>query len=105
MAADLLPVHVEQELSVLADDDASCTVSMSNAQAAASTQPHRPGPLQPLQSSARRPNAMRKAELSHQPEHSKVLSSIGIMHARTCTTELCLKAFSTEHNHKLEVLA
>ncbi|DBB11746.1 TPA: hypothetical protein ACH3X3_005911 [Trebouxia sp. C0006] len=73
MAADLLPAHVEQELSVLADEDASCTVSMSNAQTAASTQPHRPGPLQPLQSSARRPNGMWEAESSHRPQHSKVM--------------------------------
>ncbi len=92
MAADLLPAHVEQELSVLADEDASCTVSMSNAQAAASTQPHRSGPLQPLQSSARRPSAMRKAESSHQPQHSKVLSNIGIVRARTCTIGLCFRA-------------
>ncbi|KAL0030169.1 hypothetical protein WJX77_001385 [Trebouxia sp. C0004] len=55
------------------DEDASCTVSVSNAQAAASTQPYRPGPLQPLQTSTRRPNAMRKAESSHQPQHSKVM--------------------------------
>ncbi|DBA93992.1 TPA: hypothetical protein ACH3X1_001646 [Trebouxia sp. C0004] len=73
MDADHLPAHVEQELGVLADEDASCTVSVSNAQAAASTQPYRPGPLQPLQTSTRRPNAMRKAESSHQPQHSKVM--------------------------------
>lgn len=73
MAADLLPAHVEQELSVLADEDAGSNVSTSDAQAAALTQPHRPGPLQPLQSLARRPNAMWKAESSHQPQHSKVM--------------------------------
>ena len=92
MAADLLPAHVEQELSVLADEDAGSNVSTSDAQAAALTQPHRPGPLQPLQSLARRPNAMWKAESSHQPQHSKVLSNIGTMHARTCTTGLCFRA-------------
>ncbi|DBA66622.1 TPA: hypothetical protein ACH3X2_002193 [Trebouxia sp. C0005] len=73
MAADLLPGRVEQELNVLADEDASCTASMSSAQPATSTQSHRPGALQPLQSSARRPNAMWKAESSHQPQHSKVM--------------------------------
>ena len=107
MAADLLPAHVEQELSVLADEDASCTVSMSNAQTAASTQPHRPGPLQPLQSSARRPNGMWEAESSHRPQHSKVLSNIGIMHARTCNTGFHCRtqAFSTEKVHDHEVVA
>ncbi|DBA66623.1 TPA: hypothetical protein ACH3X2_002193 [Trebouxia sp. C0005] len=107
MAADLLPGRVEQELNVLADEDASCTASMSSAQPATSTQSHRPGALQPLQSSARRPNAMWKAESSHQPQHSKVLSKIGIVHARTCTRGLYSrsKAFSTGHIHNPEVLA
>ncbi len=91
MAAGLLSAHVEQELSVLADEDAICPVSMSNAQAAASAQPHRPGPLQPLQT-YRRPNAVRKVEPGHQPQHSKVLSEISMVHAKTCTTGMCYRA-------------
>lgn len=71
LPAELLSAHIEQELSILADEnETTCSVPKLNAEAVAPERCRRPGPLQPLRCPLQKPvrpsNAVTAAKCSHQ---------------------------------------